>query len=102
MPKPVYKPVQKPVKAPPKQAAVSQPPKGSPKPRFVNYANKPAPKGDKTKKKKAEPMSDALHKLYERLDDWQYAGPLPYDPIYSGTPDPYPMPEFDRRVKAND
>jgi len=80
----------------------AQPPKGSNKPRFVNYANKPAPKGAKVHKEKAKPMSNAMHGLLEGLDDWQYAGPLPYDPIYNGTKDPYPMPEFDKRIKAND
>ena len=96
---------QKPTKTPPpppKQKLVARQSKETHKPRFVNYASKPPPKGAKIPKKKPQPMSDALHKLYERLDDWQYAGPLPYDPIYNGTPDPYPMPEFDKRVKAND
>ena len=94
------KPVVKP--PPPKSSPVAPYAKEKHKPRFVNYANKPAPKGVKNKVKKAEPMSEALHKLYERLDDWQYAGPLPYDTKYNGTPDPYPMPEFDKRKKTND
>ena len=97
MPKPT---MQKP--APPKQTVATQNPKGRHHPRFVDYANKPAPKGNKNTINKAEPMSDALRKLYERLDDWQYAGPLPYDTVYDGTKDPYPMPKFDMRKKAND